>query len=137
MLEFLKEKGEALKNFLDKDEEKEEKSSVDKLLDFQKAKDAADQILTEEDKKIQDVDDTGETKSIESILAEESEKKEQEGKEEELDEKPLPLEILRQRTAESHIKSQNLTGGMPMLGASTKGGQLVSSKSGKKKISSR
>jgi hypothetical protein len=57
--------------------------------------------------------------------------------EEELDEKPLPLEILRQRTAESHIKSQNLTGGMPMLGASTKGGQLVSSKSGKKKISSR
>tara|TARA_R100000149_G_scaffold50973_1_gene21421 strand:- start:180 stop:665 length:486 start_codon:yes stop_codon:yes gene_type:complete len=93
MLEFLREKGEALKNFLDKDdEEKEEKSSVDKLLDFQKAKKAADQILTEDDKKIQDVDDTGETKSIESILAEESEKKEQEGKEEELDEKLADIE---------------------------------------------
>ena len=40
MLEFLKEKGNALKNFLDKDDdEKEEtKSAVEELIEFQKAK---------------------------------------------------------------------------------------------------
>ena len=92
MLEFLREKGEALKNFLDKDDEKEEKSSVEKLIDFQEAKEAADIALSEEDKKIQSMDDTGETESIEQILSKESAKKEEEGKEKELDEKLADIE---------------------------------------------
>jgi len=93
MLEFLKEKGEALKNFLDDDEkEKEEKSSVEKLLDFQEAKKEADKALTEEDKKIQTIDDTGETKKVEQILEEESAKKEAESKEKDLDDKLADIE---------------------------------------------
>ena len=94
MLEFLKEKGEALKNFLDKDddEEKKEKSSVEKLIDFQEAKEAADKALSEEDKKIQSMDDTSETQSIEQILEEESAKKEEKSKEKDLDEKLADIE---------------------------------------------
>ena len=80
MLEFLREKGEALKNFLDKDkeekEEKEEKSSVEKLID----------------KKNQTIDDTGETKKVEQILEEESAKKEAESKEKDLDDKLADIE---------------------------------------------
>ena len=87
MLEFLKEKGEALKNFLDKDdEENKEKSSVEKLIDFQEAKEAADKALSEEDKKIQSMEDTSETESIEQILEKESAKKEEKSKEKDLDE---------------------------------------------------
>tara|TARA_A100001515_G_scaffold136459_1_gene128235 strand:- start:203 stop:688 length:486 start_codon:yes stop_codon:yes gene_type:complete len=93
MLEFLREKGEALKNFLDKDkEEKEEKSSVEKLIDFQEAKKAADIALSEEDKKNQTIDDTGETKKVEQILEEESAKKEAESKEKDLDDKLADIE---------------------------------------------
>ena len=93
MLEFLKEKGEALKNFLDKDDkEKEEKSSVEKLIDFQEAKEAADKALSEEDKKIQSTDDTSETESIEQILEEESAKKEEKSKEKDLDDKLADIE---------------------------------------------
>ena len=93
MLEFLKEKGEALKNFLDKDdEEKKEKSSVEKLIDFQEAKEEADMELSEEDKKIQSIDDTSETQSIEQILEEESAKKEEKSKEKDLDEKLADIE---------------------------------------------
>lgn len=87
MLEFLREKGQALKNFLDKDDEREEK-----LKDFQEAKEAADIALSDEDKKIQSTEDTTETKSIEEILKKESEKKEEEGKEKELDEKLADIE---------------------------------------------
>jgi hypothetical protein len=92
MLEFLKEKGEALKNFLDKDDEKEEKSSVEKLIDFQEAKKAADEALSEEDKKIQSIEDTSETESIEQILEEESARKEEKSKEKDLDEKLADIE---------------------------------------------
>ena len=93
MLEFLKEKGEALKNFLDKDdEEKKEKSSVEKLIDFQEAKEAADKALSEEDKKIQSMEDTSETESIEQILEKESAKKEEKSKEKDLDEKLADIE---------------------------------------------
>jgi hypothetical protein len=92
MLEFLREKGEALKNFSKKDDEKEEKSSVEKLLDFQKAKEEADMELSEEDKKIQSIDDTSETQSIEQILEEESAKKEEKSKEKDLDEKLADIE---------------------------------------------
>ena len=92
MLEFLKEKGEALKNFLDKDDEKEEKSSVEKLLDFQEAKKEADSALTKEQKQIQSTDDTSETESIEEILKTESTKKEEKSKEKDLDEKLADIE---------------------------------------------
>ena len=92
MLEFLREKGEALKNFLDKDDEKEEKSSVEKLIDFQEAKKAADEALSEEDKKIQSIEDTSETESIEQILEEESARKEEKSKEKDLDEKLADIE---------------------------------------------
>ena len=93
MLEFLREKGEALKNFLDKDkEEKEEKSSVEKLIDFQEAKKAADIALSEEDKKNQTIDDTGETKKVEQILEEQSAKKEEESKEKDLNDKLADIE---------------------------------------------
>ena len=90
MLEFLREKGEALKNFLDKD--KEEKSSVEKLIDFQEAKKAADIALSEEDKKNQTIDDTGETKKVEQILEEQSAKKEEESKEKDLNDKLADIE---------------------------------------------
>ena len=93
MLEFLEEKGKALKNFLDKDkEEKEEKSSVEKLIDFQEAKKAADIALSEEDKKNQTIDDTGETKKVEQILEEQSAKKEEESKEKDLNDKLADIE---------------------------------------------
>tara|TARA_R100001509_G_C4797651_1_gene191953 strand:- start:230 stop:715 length:486 start_codon:yes stop_codon:yes gene_type:complete len=93
MLEFLKEKGEALKNFLDKDEEeKEETSSVEKLLDFQKAKEDSDISMTSEQKQVANTDDTSETESIEQILKDESSKKEEEGKEKDLDEKLKDIE---------------------------------------------
>ena len=94
MLEFLREKGEALKNFLDKDkkEEKEEKSSVKKLTDFQEAKEAADIVLSDEQKQIQEMDDTGETESIEQILEKESARKEEKSKEKDLDEKLADIE---------------------------------------------
>ena len=92
MFEFLREKGEALKNFLDKDDEKEEKSSVEKLLDFQEAKKEADSALTKEQKQIQSTDDTSETESIEEILNTESAKKEEKSKEKDLDEKLADIE---------------------------------------------
>ena len=94
MLDFLREKGEALKNFLDKDEkeEKKEKSSVEKLIDFQEAKEAADIALSDEQKQIQEMDDTGETESIEQILEKESARKEEKSKEKDLDEKLADIE---------------------------------------------
>jgi len=92
MFEFLREKGEALKNFLDKDDEKKEKSSVEKLIDFQEAKKEADEALSKEDKKIQSMEDTSETESIEQILADESAKKEEKSKEKDLDEKLADIE---------------------------------------------
>ena len=93
MFEFLKEKGDALKNLFNKDDEKEdERSSVKKLTDFQEAKEAADIALTEEDKKIQSIEDTEETESIKEILDRESAKKEKEGKQKELDEKLADIE---------------------------------------------
>jgi len=109
MLEFLKEKGEALKNFLDKDdEEKKEKSSVEKLIDFQEAKKAADEALSDEDKKIQSMEDTEETKSIEQILTDESAKKEEKSKEKDLDEKLADIE----KVISTFSSQTNLSSGM-------------------------
>jgi len=91
--EFLKEKSTALQNFLKKDDQEEdERSSVKKLTDFQEAKEAADKALSEEDKKIQSMEDTTETESIEQILEEESAKKEEKSKEKDLDEKLADIE---------------------------------------------
>ena len=93
MFEFLKEKGDALKNLFNKDDEKEdERSSVKKLTDFQEAKEAADIALTEEDKKIQSIEDTEQTESIKEILDRESAKKEKEGKEKDLEDKLADIE---------------------------------------------
>ena len=93
-LDKLKEKATALANVFKKDdeEEKDERSSVKKLTDFQKAKEVADMVSNEEDKKIASIDDTGETKSIEQILEDESAKKEEKSKEKDLDEKLADIE---------------------------------------------
>jgi len=93
MFEFLKEKGDALKNLFNKDDEKEdERSSVEKLIDFQEAKEAADIALSEEDKKIQSIEDTEETENIAQILEKESAKKEKESKEKDLEDKLADIE---------------------------------------------
>jgi hypothetical protein len=88
-LDFLKEKGDALKDFADK-EDKEEKSSVEKLIDFQKAKDEFK--LDDEKEKLAETEDTDETTSIEQILAKESADKEEKGKEKDLEEKLADIE---------------------------------------------
>ena len=91
--EFLKEKSTALQNFLKKDDqEEEERSSVKQLTDFQKAKEAADKALSEEDKKIQSMEDTTETESIEQILEEQSQKEKEKSKEKDLEEKLADIE---------------------------------------------
>ena len=108
MLEFLREKGEALKNFLDKDDKKEEeKSSVEKLIDFQQAKETADKAISEEDKKIQEMDDTGETESIEQILAKESSRKEKENQEKDLDDKLKDIEkVISTFSSQTNLSSK-------------------------------
>ena len=59
MLEFLKEKGDALKNFLDKDDnEKEEtKNVIEELTEFQKAKKESLEEMTDEQKKLATTED--------------------------------------------------------------------------------
>jgi len=94
-LDKLKEKATALANVFKKDdeeEEKDERSSVEKLTDFQKAKEVADMASSEEEKKIASMDDTGETESIEQILEKESARKEKESEEKSLDEKLADIE---------------------------------------------
>ena len=91
--EFLKEKSTALQNFLKKDDqEEEERSSVEQLTDFQEAKEAADKALSEEDKKIQSMEDTTETESIEKILEKQSQKEKEKSKEKDLEEKLADIE---------------------------------------------
>ena len=82
MFERLKEFGEALKTYRDKPEE-EEKTSTEKLLEFQEAKKEFEP--TEEQKSVMTIEDLpGQTKTGEQILVEESK---QEKKEDELDKK--------------------------------------------------
>ena len=62
-LDFLEEKGDAIKDFANKTKKDEdEKSSVEKLLDFQKAKDEA--VITDTQKNVMDTDDTSETERL-------------------------------------------------------------------------
>jgi len=88
-LDFLKEKGDALKDFADK-EDKEEKSSVEKLIDFQKAKDEFK--LDDEKEKLAETEDTDDTTTIKEILKTESKEKEEKGKEKDLEEKLADIE---------------------------------------------
>lgn len=90
-LDKLKEKASALASFgKDKDEEEKEPSSVDKLIDFQKAQE--EYKPSEEQIKVGQTDDTGETESIEQILSKESARKEQESEEKSLDDKLADIE---------------------------------------------
>ena len=95
MLEFLKEKGNALKNFLDKDDdEKEEtKSAVEELIEFQKAKKESVEEMTDEQKKLATTEDIEkETKSVEQILKEAEDKKKEEKTEKNLEDKLSDIE---------------------------------------------
>ena len=84
MFESLKNLGEAFKNYkLSQDTEKEEETTLEKYLDFQKAKE--EYKPTEEQKAISSIEDyPGQTKTGEQILIEEAK---QEKKEDELDKK--------------------------------------------------
>tara|TARA_R100001163_G_C4950962_1_gene118756 strand:- start:19 stop:507 length:489 start_codon:yes stop_codon:yes gene_type:complete len=108
MFEFLKEKGDALKNLFDKEDENEDtRSSVEKLTDFQEAKEAADIALSEEDKKIQSIEDTEETENIAQILEKESAKKEEESKEKELNEKLADIEkVISTFSSQTNLSSR-------------------------------
>jgi len=87
MFESLKSIGEAFKNFKleDTEKEEEEKTSIEKLLEFQEAKKEYEDTATEEQKDIAGIEDyPGQTKTGEQILVEEAK---QEKKEDELDKK--------------------------------------------------
>jgi hypothetical protein len=83
MFENLKSIGEAFKNFKSEDTEKEEDTTLQKYLDFQKAKEEFEP--TEEQKAVMSMEDIpGQTKTGKEILIEEAK---QEKKEDELDKK--------------------------------------------------
>jgi len=90
MFEKLESVGEAFRNYFKKDKEEDERSSVKKLNEFQEAE--KEYKPTEEQQKISQIEDTGETESIKQILERESAKKEEEGKEKDLDEKLADIE---------------------------------------------
>ena len=90
MFEKLESVGEAFRNYFKKDKEEDERSSVKKLVEFQEAE--KEYKPTEEQQKISQIEDTGETESIKQILERESAKKEDEGKEKDLDEKLADIE---------------------------------------------
>ena len=113
-LDFLEEKGDALKDFANKTKKDEdEKSSVEKLLDFQKAKDEA--VITETQKNVMDTDDTGETESIEQILETESAKKEEDSKERDLEDKLADIEkVISTFSEQTNLSSKS---GDPFIAA--------------------
>ena len=90
MFEKLESVGEAFRNYFKKDKEEDERSSVKKLVEFQEAE--KEYKPTKEQQKISQIEDTGETESIKQILERESAKKEEEGKEKDLDEKLADIE---------------------------------------------
>jgi len=90
MFEKLESVGEAFRNYFKKDKEEDERSSVKKLNEFQEAE--KEYKPTEEQIKIGETEDTGETESIKQILERESAKKEEEVKEKDLDEKLADIE---------------------------------------------
>lgn len=92
MLEFLREKGNALKSIFDKDEDKEEEKTeaiVDKAVRVFEAQE--DYKPTEEQKKLAETEDTSEMETIKDVLRKEETEKE-EKKEKGLDEKLADIE---------------------------------------------
>lgn len=92
MLEFLREKGNALKSIFDKDEDKEEEKTeaiVDKAVRVFEAQE--DYKPTEEQKKLAETEDTSEMETIKDVLRKEEAEKE-EKKEKSLDEKLADIE---------------------------------------------
>lgn len=92
MLEFLREKGNALKSIFDKDEDKEEEKTeaiVDKAIKVFEAQE--DYKPTEEQKKLAKTEDTSEMETIKDVLKKEEAEKE-EKKEKSLDEKLADIE---------------------------------------------
>jgi len=98
MFEKLESVGEAFRNYFKKDKEEDERSSVKKLVEFQEAE--KEYKPTEEQQKISQIEDTGETESIKQILERESAKKEEEGKEKQLDEKLADIEKVLDKFSE-------------------------------------
>ena len=90
MFEKLESVGEAFRNYFKKDENEDERSSVKKLVEFQEAE--KEYKPTEEQKKISQIEDVEGTESIKQILERESAKKEEEGKEKDLDDKLADIE---------------------------------------------
>jgi len=92
MLEFLREKGNALKSIFDKDEDKEEEKTeaiVDKAVRVFEAQE--DYKPTEEQKKLAETEDTSEMETIKDVLRKEEAEKD-EKKEKSLDEKLADIE---------------------------------------------
>jgi hypothetical protein len=93
MFEFLREKGEALKNFLNKDEdekkEKDQEAIVDKTVKVFEAKE--DYKPTKEQEELGKTEDTDEMETIKDVLKKE-EKEKEEKKEKGLDEKLADIE---------------------------------------------
>ena len=102
MLERISDAGKALRNIFKRDDDTDkEKSSVEKLIDFQEAKEEADKSMSEAQKaesKIEDYDE--DAKNVEQILKEESAKKEEEGQEKQLDEKLADIEKVLEKFSE-------------------------------------
>ena len=92
MLEFLREKGNALKSIFDKDEDKEEEKTeaiVDKAVRVFETQE--DYKPTEEQKKLAETEDTSEMETIKDVLRKEEAEKE-EKKEKSLDQKLADIE---------------------------------------------
>lgn len=92
MLEFLREKGNALKSIFDKDEDKEEEKTeaiVDKAIKVFEAQE--DYKPTEEQKELAKIEDTSEMETIKDVLKKEEAEKE-EKTEKSLDEKLADIE---------------------------------------------
>ena len=93
MFEKLSEIGNAFKSFGKKDDEieKDERSSIKKLDDFNQAQDIFSDTQSEESKAMESVDDTGATESTKDVLIKE-EKEKLEKKEDSLDKKLANIE---------------------------------------------
>ena len=93
MFEKLSEIGEAFKSFGKKDDEVEidERSSIEKLDDFNMEKDIFSSTQSKESKDIQSIDDTSTTESTKDVLIKE-EKEKLEKKEDSLDKKLANIE---------------------------------------------
>ena len=90
MFEKLESVGEALRNIFSKKEDEDTRSTGTKIYETEEAKE--EYKPTEEQIKLGETEDIGETESIKEILQKESAKKEEEGKEKDLDEKLADIE---------------------------------------------